>query len=199
MGQHQDDLAESQIMNLSRGSGIDGITTLRAKDNEYRRPLLSISKAEIYELGEEQNWQWVEDESNKSNDYLRNRIRNHLIPYWNEIIGYDIKPLLARLANNLEADADALAWANQESYNYCLSENNQLFLSRVRKLPKTILKAVVEIWLEELNFSDKVLSANQIEQIWQVIHGEHGNKIIKLGDGIQIKRIRNRLSIKENI
>ncbi len=193
LGQHQDDLAETVIMNLGRGSGIAGMTTLKAKENELRRPLLILSKSEIYDLGKAQNWQWVEDQSNQSNDYLRNRIRHDLIPHWNQILGYDVRPLLARLSNNLEADADALNWMNKKSYDYCIIDQNQLLLKRLKELPKTILKAVLEIWLKENGFQNKTITAIQMEQIWPVIQGEQGNKILKIGDGINFKRIKNRL------
>ena len=180
-------------MNLGRGSGIAGMTTLKAKENELRRPLLILSKSEIYDLGKAQNWQWVEDQSNQSNDYLRNRIRHDLIPHWNQILGYDVRPLLARLSNNLEADADALNWMNKKSYDYCIIDQNQLLLKRLKELPKTILKAVLEIWLKENGFQNKTITAIQMEQIWPVIQGEQGNKILKIGDGINFKRIKNRL------
>ena len=145
------------------------------------------------DLGKAQNWQWVEDQSNQSNDYLRNRIRHDLIPHWNQILGYDVRPLLARLSNNLEADADALNWMNKKSYDYCIIDQNQLLLKRLKELPKTILKAVLEIWLKENGFQNKTITAIQMEQIWPVIQGEQGNKILKIGDGINFKRIKNRL------
>lgn len=195
LGQHQDDLAESVIMNIGRGSGLAGITTLRAKENKIIRPLLDLSKAEIMQLAQEQDWQWVQDQTNLEDDYLRNRIRNNLIPTWTETIGYDIKPLLARLANNLQEDQQALAWMSRKAYQESSIKGNEFSLNKIRSLPKSIVKLLFEICLAENSYQEKKISHQQIEQIWQMIHGEHGNKEIDLGDGLSISRQKKRLII----
>lgn len=194
-GHHQDDLAESVIMNIGRGSGISGISTLKNKENSFIRPLLDLSKEEIITLAEKNNWQWVEDQTNESDDYLRNRIRNHLIPMWNQTVGYDIKPLLARLSNNIKNDELALNWASQEAYKSCLLEENIFNLQAIRFLPKSILKKVLESALTKHTSLDKKLSHIHINQVWQLVQGKHGNKQISLGDGITIYRKKNQLRI----
>lgn len=195
LAHHQDDLAESVIMNIGRGSGIAGISTLKPKDRCYRRPLLSLSKAEILELAAAQNWRWVEDRSNQESDFLRNRVRNRLIPVWNEILGYDVRPLLARLAANLEQDEHALFWMRQKVYSECKTPAGELSLKMLQKLPPSMLKAVLDYYIEEAGFPEHSLTQAQLAQIAQVIHGRHGNKVINLAGNLSFKREKNRFFI----
>lgn len=83
-GHHLDDQAETFMLRLMRGSGIDGLASMdQVRDFEQGsliRPLLDVSKEEIIEFANEQGLSWVEDESNKSSDYDRNFIRNEVMP-----------------------------------------------------------------------------------------------------------------------
>ncbi|NLN52471.1 MAG: tRNA lysidine(34) synthetase TilS [Clostridiaceae bacterium] len=196
LGHHQDDLAESVVLNIGRGTGLSGLSTLKASENFYIRPLLDTSKAQIMNLAQMQAWEWVEDQTNTSEQYLRNRIRHQLLPLWNEIVGYNINPLIARLANNLNQDELALIWAGEEAYKSCLLDKNQLSLGKLRRLPQSIFKFVIDQWLQTRN-QTKILSFAQTEQLWKIVQGEHGNKLLDLGEGIIVKRYRQRLIFVE--
>jgi len=71
---HQDDLIETIFINLIRGTGWRGLASFSSDDIE--RPLLNISKAEIIAYAIKNNLQWVEDETNYSPKYFRNRVRD---------------------------------------------------------------------------------------------------------------------------
>ncbi|MDN4012903.1 tRNA lysidine(34) synthetase TilS [Chryseobacterium gambrini] len=77
---HLNDQLETFIINLSKAAGINGLSGIPANDNHILRPLLNFTKGEIYEFAEENNIEYREDLSNKKNDYLRNKIRNEIIP-----------------------------------------------------------------------------------------------------------------------
>ncbi|NLJ70800.1 MAG: tRNA lysidine(34) synthetase TilS [Clostridiaceae bacterium] len=194
LGHHQDDLAESVVLNIGRGTGLAGLSTLRIQENYLIRPLLCISKREIKELVTEQNWQWVEDHTNQSDFYLRNRIRNHLLPVWSETVGYEIKPLIARMAYNLNEAEDALFWTKNKVFHECIIEETILSLKKVKQLPRALFKHVIDQWVQS-KVPGKMLSHSQFEQLWQIVHGEHGNKLINVGDGIKIKRYKARLML----
>lgn len=70
---HADDVIESIAINLTRGTGWRGLAVMSSLDIE--RPLLHESKAVLYDYALEQNLEWVEDETNQSEVYLRNRLR----------------------------------------------------------------------------------------------------------------------------
>lgn len=76
---HQDDLIETIIINLLRGTSWRGLCSLRSSV-KIRRPLLEISKAEIINYAQDHQLKWFEDETNQDQRYLRNYIRHNLLP-----------------------------------------------------------------------------------------------------------------------
>uniref|UniRef100_UPI0025BCA8E4 tRNA lysidine(34) synthetase TilS n=1 Tax=Chryseobacterium sp. TaxID=1871047 RepID=UPI0025BCA8E4 len=85
---HLNDQLETFLINLSKASGIKGLSGIPANENQILRPLLSFSKEDIYEFAEKSNIQFREDISNKKNDYLRNKIRNKIVPLLLETNGH---------------------------------------------------------------------------------------------------------------
>ncbi len=77
---HADDNMETFFINLSRGTGIDGLCGIPEKSNHILRPLLPFSKKEIISYATEQGLNWREDLSNQDSKYLRNKIRTEMIP-----------------------------------------------------------------------------------------------------------------------
>jgi len=77
---HLNDQLETFIINLSKASGISGLSGIPANKNNMIRPLLNFSKREIYEYAEKNKIDFREDLSNKKSDYLRNKIRNEIVP-----------------------------------------------------------------------------------------------------------------------
>ena len=82
---HADDNLETFFINLSRGTGIDGLCGIPEKSNEILRPLLPFSKEDICAFAMEQKLNWREDLSNKDSKYLRNKIRKELVPVLKEL------------------------------------------------------------------------------------------------------------------
>ena len=79
-GHHLDDQLETFLINLSRGTGIKGLSGIPSINNKIIRPLLSCSRNEVTSYAESNNLKYCDDSSNKDNKYLRNKIRNQIIP-----------------------------------------------------------------------------------------------------------------------
>ena len=95
LAHHQDDQVETFLMNLARKSGIVGLACMKQEHDGIVRPLLDFSKAEILKYAQNNNLQWREDQSNQSNNYTRNRLRNEFIPFVkSEIVDFDSSVLL---------------------------------------------------------------------------------------------------------
>ena len=77
---HLNDQLETFLINLSKASGIHGLSGIPANENQILRPLLNFTKDEIYAFAEAHNLEFREDVSNQKNDYLRNFIRNEIAP-----------------------------------------------------------------------------------------------------------------------
>lgn len=77
---HLNDQLETFIINLSKASGIRGLSGIPKNENGIVRPLLGFSKNEIYDFAKENHIEFREDKSNQKTDYLRNKIRHHIVP-----------------------------------------------------------------------------------------------------------------------
>ena len=82
---HADDNLETFLINLSRGTGLDGLTGIPEINDNIVRPLLPFSREGIEDYAKENNLKWREDSSNESTKYLRNKLRHDVIPTLKEI------------------------------------------------------------------------------------------------------------------
>ncbi|EKR62682.1 MULTISPECIES: tRNA lysidine(34) synthetase TilS [Leptospira] len=79
-GHHSTDYLETVLLNLIRGGGWNSLRTLGWYEKNRFRPLFAFTEDEIKTISQSESWPIFEDESNQSNEYLRNRIRNHILP-----------------------------------------------------------------------------------------------------------------------
>ena len=82
---HADDQAETFFINLLRGAGLNGLKGMRPQNGVIIRPLLWASREEIHQYAIENQIVWREDHTNAENVYLRNKIRNRLMPVFDEL------------------------------------------------------------------------------------------------------------------
>ncbi len=131
---HADDNLETFLINFTRGTGIEGLTGIPSQNGNIIRPLLTFSRKEILDYAKSESILWREDQSNSENKYLRNKIRNQVIPILKEI-----NPnLLTRF----------------EKTTHHLQETHQIVQDRVRALSKKIVskeKDVIRLNINALN------------------------------------------------
>lgn len=82
---HADDDLETFLINLSRGTGIDGLSGIPSKTDSICRPLLQFSRQQLLDYAENKGIKWREDKSNRDTKYLRNKIRLEIIPTFKEL------------------------------------------------------------------------------------------------------------------
>ncbi|MEZ4811848.1 MAG: tRNA lysidine(34) synthetase TilS [Allomuricauda sp.] len=82
---HADDNLETFLINLSRGTGMDGLSGIPEQNNRVIRPLLGFSQEDISEFAKSEGIQWREDSSNAESKYLRNKIRHEIVPKLKEL------------------------------------------------------------------------------------------------------------------
>jgi len=133
-GHHAGDVAETVLMRLMRGSGAGGLSAPRPVSNagglELLRPLLNLSKAEIIAELKARKESWCEDESNCGDGFLRNRLRNRIIPLLKEVSEFDFENSALRTRMLLQEDDDALsALLEEELATRNALSKNSLFLT----------------------------------------------------------------------
>lgn len=98
---HQNDMVETVLLNLMRGTGIAGLHGIKAKQGQVIRPMLFASREEIVTYAQQKGLKWREDSSNKENKYYRNRLRNEVIPV--------LKTMNPNLENTLEQSVEKIS------------------------------------------------------------------------------------------
>ena len=82
---HADDSIETFLINLVRGTGLEGLTGIPEQNGTIVRPLLPFSRNQIHAFALQHNISWREDESNASTKYVRNKIRHQIVPLLKEL------------------------------------------------------------------------------------------------------------------
>ena len=167
---HMNDSMESFFINLSRGSGIDGLIGIPENNGKIIRPFINFEKKEILEYAKKNKIKWREDSSNQSNIYLRNKIRNELVPLLNSLEGNFTKNFqksirYLKLSNLLIYDKI------EELTKECISYDKNDILINIKKLNlSTHKEAFLYYLLRNYGFNDwdKILLLDQ---------GERGKKI----------------------
>jgi tRNA(Ile)-lysidine synthase len=114
LGHTMEDQAETVLMRIIRGTGINGLKAMDIYSNPYIRPLLSTQKHQLQEYLSQRNIEWFEDKSNREDRYFRNRVRNRIIP------------LLKQENPSIISGLWGLSQTASEEYSTILNEINKL-------------------------------------------------------------------------
>jgi tRNA(Ile)-lysidine synthase len=112
LGHTLDDQAETVLLGLARGSGARSLAGMAPRTGRYRRPLLGLTRAEVRRACLAMGFSPWDDPHNEDRAYTRVRVRREVLPLLERELGPGIAEALARTADQLRDDADALdAWA----------------------------------------------------------------------------------------
>jgi tRNA(Ile)-lysidine synthase len=149
LGHHQNDIAETMLMRLARGSGTAGLAAPRpvqwVRDGAHLRPLLPLKKEAITAALKSAGIPWREDHTNAGGGFFRNRIRHQVLPAWRRAAGRDALAGAALARELLEEDDAALeAWCDDLRP---FGRDGSLDLSRLGGRPRALVRRSVRRWL----------------------------------------------------
>jgi len=154
---HQDDLLETIILNLLRGTGSRGLSSL--KSTEFvRRPLLHLPKQALRAYSLDQGLLWREDSTNTSETYLRNYIRKRILPRFAEENRQQLLEI-GRRAATLNEKIDA----NIANYLHMQPARTELTRSDFIGLPHNVAREVLAGWLRANTSAE--LSKQMLERL----------------------------------
>ena len=188
---HLDDNLETFLINLSRGTGLDGLTGIPTINDKIFRPLLPFSREEIENYANENNLKWREDSSNTSDKYLRNKIRHHLVPILKEINPHFLDAFQKTQSHLTEAQSlvnDAEYIVYQEVVEEF--ENGTIFfeIKKLLKLPN--YGAYLYQWLKQYEFT-------AWEDIYNLVSAQSGKYVLS-ENFVLLKDRRNLILSKRN-
>lgn len=150
LGHQQDDVAETMLMRLARGSGTGGLAAPRPVQVQpdgrlHLRPLLTLKHVDLTAALRAAQVVWREDRSNRGRDYFRNRIRHDVLPAWVEAAGRDAVAGAA-LSRSLLAEDDAALedWAQRLQSKM---PARRLKLGPLAEVPRAVVRRVLYRWL----------------------------------------------------
>lgn len=172
---HADDNLETFLINLTRGTGLDGLTGIPEMNGIIVRPLLPFSREdlEVYAIGEKIEWR--EDSSNASNKYLRNKLRHDIIPtlkQMNPQLLHNFHTTVTHLQESQQILEDAIV-SVQKKVVTVDDTTIKLNIKKLKKLsnPKTYLYEL----LKDFNFTEwndvaELLNAQSGKQVFSPTH-----------------------------
>jgi len=160
------DNAETVLYNLTRGSGINGICGIPPVRDNIIRPLINCSREEIEEYLRTIHQSFVDDSTNFSDDYTRNKIRHRVIPELRKINPSFIDSV-TRLSDNVREDAEFLDKLSKDYLkDYIYTQSEQVLLkSNVNNLPNPIKKRIIRHFCVESGINLKDIDSNRLSII----------------------------------
>jgi tRNA(Ile)-lysidine synthase len=143
---HQDDVLETAILNLLRGTGRKGLTSLKSGDG-LLRPLLHVSKSDIQTYAAKQHLTWREDSTNQETRYLRNYIRQNILPKFSS----EHKKQLTDIVERSRSVNDSLDIGLAD---FLCTQANAINRQKFILLPHAIAKEVLASWLRANNLRE---------------------------------------------
>ena len=199
LGHHRDDIAETVLMNLLRGTGSDGLKGIAPiRVGKFIRPLAAFTRQEIEAFLKSINLVPRLDSTNTDKRYLRNRIRHELVPLLEQDYNSNIRTGLSRTAEVLNAESDYLGAIARETFDLCRLPSSQStcivldrekFLQNHIALQRRILRhSIAEFFGQVDDFYFEHFQA-----ILGLINRDKPNAVLSLPNGIQFRRAYEQL------
>ena len=196
---HADDNLETFLINLTRGTGLEGLTGIPEINGNIIRPILPFSREEIESYAKSNKLNWREDSSNITTKYLRNKLRHDVIPALKETnpqLLQNFNKTLSFLKDSNEIVEDRIA----ELQKKIVTIDGDLILFNIKKLQKlSNPKAYLYQLLKDFNFTEwddvtNLLSAQSGKQVFSETH-----RLLKDRDVLILSKILSKDKILINI
>lgn len=199
LAHHQNDNAETLLMNLARGTGLKGLCGIRPVNGIYIRPLLCMTRREIETYLKERGTAYREDATNSDTTYTRNGLRHLVIPVLEDKVNVqavrhmnEMMEQICELEEYMEMQTD-VAW---EACVSCEGEKNFLLSEEpFRKYPEVLQKRLVRRCIEKLEGGLKDSGQVHVRQILDLFEKQSG-RCVDLPGNIQAKRGYDGVSIQ---
>lgn len=189
VGHTADDQAETLLLNLLRGTGLDGLAGMRPGAGGARkvsRPILQLRRSETTRFAAELGLDVVNDASNYEMRFRRNRVRHEVLPLLADVSGRDPVPVLARSAAVLAEDADLLTTM--------AAGLDPTDTRGLRSAPRPLANRALRSWLRAGEGPERhPPSLDELERAWAVVTGEV--KACELAGGRRLSRSGGRLRL----
>ena len=188
-GHHTDDDVETFLINLSRGTGLRGLTGIPVVNNKIVRPLLCFGREEIVNYAKNSKLYWREDSSNSELDYLRNKLRAETIPKYKEAASgllQSFQKTRKHLENSQNLVEDYMVLVSNLVISE-FSDGYQINIQKLQELPNT--PALIYELLSPYGFTD-------FSALLDLLTAQSGKQVFS--SSFRLLKDRNSLLLTEN-
>ena len=204
LAHHEDDQAETFLLQLMRGAGVKGLSSMAHFDDSRGlwRPLLNVTRIDIESYAKKHQLKWIEDESNLNIDFDRNFIRSKVLPILKNRFSYIVKVISRSSSHLAEAQnlLDDLAKIDLKSYLKSDNYKHKIHVKALDKLSNARAKNVLRYWLE---INKQLMPSKDLldELLRQVLTAKKDATIkIQLSKDYEIRRYKDEIYIaKKNL
>lgn len=189
---NRNDQAETVLMHLLRGSGLDGLAGMEFRRGRIIRPLLDTDRREILDYCREQGLTPRTDSTNLKDDFTRNKIRLKLIPYIDENFDADITSALCRVSRLAGTDGDFLDGCARKEYEQAVAETGgdfvKLRLDALKSLHPALLGRVLRFAAGGLRGGLQGIESKHVEILADLVRRGRTGPAVQLPGGLRARR-----------
>lgn len=188
LGHTADDRAESVLLNIIRGCGIDGLGSIKPTNGNIVRPLIDTSRTDIEQYIAENALPYRIDESNADTSYTRNRVRHELIPLLEHEYNPEIKGALLRLARIASAQGELLDGLAQSALTDATRAGG-LDAASLASLPEALLYQAIRCEIERTKGDLRDISLHNVQSVVEALQdGEDFTITLPSGELYAVRR-----------
>ena len=197
LGHTKDDLAETVLMRLLRGTGLSGIRSILPKREIYQeifvRPMLELSRNDIIQFLKQNRIKYCTDSTNRNKIFMRNKIRIDLIPLLEKQYNPNVKDVLAHLSVQATADYNFLESRAKTAFLRIAtfpnqSKNISLDLKKLTKHHPSMQNLILRLAIQHLNGNMRKLTFSHAKEIESLINIRPKGSIVHLPNSIAIQK-----------
>ncbi len=171
-----DDNAETMLLNLFRGSGLEGMTGIPVCRGDIIRPLLCVTRKEIVEYGKSRKLKFREDSSNKKDDYTRNFVRHKIVPAITKRINPSLAETLLETSEIFDANAHYVNKEIDSFFPNIVDKQDDLYRISVHPIQKEDLFIQQMIAHRILSFIGCEPSFRAINSLLDLLENQKGKR-----------------------
>ena len=189
---HNDDLLETILMRISRGSNLSGYAGIKELDGKYFRPLLTLSKEDILKELTKYGIKYFVDETNNADMHTRNRFRHHVLPFFKS----EVNNLSTKVMQFSEELLSYEQFINKYINEKKLINNNIIYIDTFLKEDVFIQRKTIEMLIKIIQKENLLdVSKQNVEDILNITKSSKSNCIVNLSGGFIAKKKYNKLTI----
>jgi tRNA(Ile)-lysidine synthase len=176
LGHTLDDQAETVLLGLTRGSGGRSLAGMRRRFEQYRRPLLDVTRTDTVTACQVEGIEYWNDPHNLDPGYARVRVRRKVLPVLEDELGPGVTAALARTADQLRADMELLDQLAREALDD-LRDPEGLPVKALADLPLATRSRVLRLAALEAGALPAELFHVHVVALGQLLHGRGGAEV----------------------